>query len=49
MGGHEFFEVAAAASLAIDSHFLGKNQNLSHVAAVGTQKVKKWHAPLLFP
>jgi hypothetical protein len=36
MGGHELFYIAAAAALAIYSCFLGKNQNLSNMAAVGT-------------
>jgi hypothetical protein len=46
MGGHEFLKIATATALAINGCFLGKKQNLSHMAAIGTQKVKKWHASL---
>jgi hypothetical protein len=47
VGGHQFFEITAAAPLAKNSCFLGKNQHLGHMTAVGTQKIKKWHVSLL--
>jgi hypothetical protein len=43
MGGHQLFDVAAAAPLAMDGCLVGKNQHLGNMAAIGTQKIKKWH------
>lgn len=47
VGGHQFFEITAAAPLAKNGCVLGKNQHLGHMAAVGTYKIKKWHVSLL--
>jgi hypothetical protein len=49
MGGHQFFQVAAAAFFALNAGCLVEHQHLGHMAAIGAQKIKQWHAvsPLL--
>jgi hypothetical protein len=44
MGGHQLFEVAAAALFAFNAGCLVENEHLGHMAAVGAQKVEQWHA-----
>jgi hypothetical protein len=43
MGGHELFEIAAAAPLTVDGCRFGKNQDLGHMPAIGAQEFEKWH------